>query len=178
MKAKGNLLFVILLLVMVISFPSVAFAQTDEYGYNAQARTFKGTLDNWEAFLSGIPSIPFDWKQTDTIFIERKWDERFDPMIQGSQPSAPGAWEKAEVWEYLSGDQQGWTWHQSLKVVYSPNTPILGAIALTPEEIIFTGFYLVEQKEWLAGPDGEKTVVQDFSVNRSIIEKALHSSKK
>ena len=30
--------FMVLLLVMVVSFPGVAFAQSDEYGYNAQAR--------------------------------------------------------------------------------------------------------------------------------------------
>jgi len=36
----------------------------------------------------------------------------------------------------------------------------------------------VEQKEWLVGPDGEKTVIQDFSVSRSTIKRTLHLSEK
>jgi hypothetical protein len=174
MKAKSKFLFIVLILSMlVVAFPGAAFAQTDQYGYDAQARTFKGTLDNWEAFLDGLPPTPFSWKQTDTVFIERNWDKLFDPMVQGNPPSAPGAWEKANLWEYLSGDQLGWTWHQELGVVYSPNTPIPGATALTPEEILFTGFYLVKDDEWLEGPNGEKTIVQDFLIDKGVIKKAL-----
>jgi len=173
MDANRKFLFIFLLLVMVLSFPSIASAQTNEYGYNAQARTFKGTLDNWEAFMKGLPPTPFDWKETDTVIIERKWDELFDPMIQGNLPSGAGAWEKSEAWEYLSGDQLGWTWHQSLVVVYSPNTPIPGAIVLTPDEMGFTGFYCVVQKEWLVGPKGERTEIQDFSLKRDITKRIL-----
>ena len=177
MKIKSKCLFIVLILSMVVVFPGAAFAKTDQYGYNAQARAFKGTLDNWEAFLDGLPPIPFNWKQTDTFFIERKWDKNFDPMVEGKLPLAPGAWQKARLWEYLSGDQLGWTWHQDLDIVYSPNTPIPGAIALTPDEILFTGFYLVKDDEWLEGPHGEKTIVQDLSVSRKVIKKTLKFSK-
>lgn len=166
--------FIVLFLVMAFSFPSVASAQTNEYGYNAQARTFKGTLNNWEAFINGLPPTPFNWKEKDVIFIDRKWDKLFDPMIQGNPPSGTGAWEKAELWEYLSGDQLGWTWHLSLAAVYSPDTPIPGAIVLTSEEMGVTGFYGVEQKEWLVGPKGEKTVLQDSLLNPNIIKRALN----
>lgn len=174
MKVNRKFLFIVLLLVMVFSFPSVASAHTDEYGYNAQARTFKGTLDNWEALMQGIPPTPFHWKDTDTTFIERKWDKLFDPMLHGDLPLGAGAWQKAKLWEHLSGDQLGWTWHLNLTVVYSPNTPIPGAIELTPEEMGITGFYCVVQKEWLVGPNGEKTEIQDFSLKRNIIKRALH----
>ena len=98
-------------------------------------------------------------------------------MVEGKLPLAPGAWQKARLWEYLSGDQLGWTWHQDLDIVYSPNTPIPGAIALTPDEILFTGFYLVKDDEWLEGPHGEKTIVQDLSVSRKVIKKTLKFSK-
>lgn len=172
MNAKSKFLFLVLLVVMVVvAFPSAAFAKTDQYGYDAKARMFKGTLTNWEAFLEGSPPTPFDWKQTDTVFIERKWNKSFDPMIQGQPPSAPGAWQKAELWEYLSGNQLGWTWHQELGIVYSPNTPIPGAIPLSPEEIMFSGFYLVKNIEWLEGPNCEKNIVQDFLVNKKAIKK-------
>lgn len=175
-KAKGKCLFVILLFVMLLSFPGVAYAQFNDYGYNAEGRIFKGTLDNWEALLSGSPPAPFDPKGTDIVFIDRKWDKLFDPMLHNSLPST-GAWQKAELWEYLSGDQLGWTWHLDLEVVYSPDTPISGAMVLPPEVMGgVTGFYGVEYNEWLVGPAGEKTLLQDFSVNRGIIEKALHFS--
>lgn len=178
MEAKGKCFFMVLLLVMVVSFPGVAFAQTDGYGYNAQARTYKGTLDNWEALLSGLPPTPFDPKGTDIVFVKRKWNKLFDPMIHLSLPLGAGAWQKAELWEYLSGDQLGWTWHLNLEVVYSPNFSIPNAIVLPPETVGgFTGFYLVEQKEWLEGPAGEKTVIQNFSVKRIIVKRALHFGK-
>ena len=174
MKANRNFLFIVLLLVMLFSFPSIASARTNEYGYNAQARTFKGTLNNWEAFINGLPWTPFSWKETDIVFIKRKWDKLFDPMMQGNLPSGPGAWEKADLWEYLSGEQLGWTWHQTLAVVYSPKKPIPGAIVLTPDEMGFVGFYCVIQKEWLVGPNGEKTEIQDFSLKRKLIKRALN----
>lgn len=174
MKAKSKFLIIVLLLVMAVAaFPGTAFAQIDQYGYNAQARMFRGTLNNWEAFIDRLLPTSFDWSQKDTVFIERKWDKLFDPMIQGNPPSAPGAWEKAKLWEYLSGDQLGWTWHQELEIVYSPNKPIPGAILLTPEEILFTGFYLVKNDEWLEGPNGEKTIIRDFLVDKGIIKKIL-----
>jgi len=187
MKAKGKWFFMLLLLIMVVSFPSIASAQSNEYGYNAQARTYNGTLDNWDAFLAGSPFTPFDPKGTGITFVKRKWDKLFDPMVNLSLPSGAGAWQKAELWEYLPGDQWeglpgdqlGWTWHLDLDVVYSPNTSIPGAIVLPPEAVGgFTGFYLVEQNEWLVGPDGEKTVVQNFSINSSIVKRALHFGDK
>ncbi|OLN32743.1 hypothetical protein DSOL_1189 [Desulfosporosinus metallidurans] len=47
-----------------------------------------------------------------------------------------------------------------LEIVYSPNIPIPGAILIPMEDMGgFTGFYLVEQDEWLTGPNGEKTVL-------------------
>lgn len=175
MKAKGKFFFIVLLLVMVISFPGVALAQFDEYGYNAEGRLYKGTLDNWDAFLRGLPSSSYDPKGTDIIFVNRKWDKLFDPMIHGSLPSGTGAWQKAELWEYLSGDQLGWTWHLNLKMVYSPNTPIPGAIVFPPEATGgITGLYGVEFNEWLEGPHGEKTVIENLSINSSIIQRALH----
>ena len=178
MKAKSKFLFIVLLLSMVVVFPSTAFAKTDQYGYDAQQRMYKGTLDNWDAFLQGIPPTPFNWKQTDTVFLKRKWDKSFDPMIQGNPPSAPGARQEVKLWEYLSGDKLGWTWHQELNIVYSPNKPIPGAIALTPETILFTGFYLVQNKEWLVGPNGEETTVQDFLVDHQVVKKIAKFSRK
>ncbi|WP_407313008.1 hypothetical protein [Desulfosporosinus sp. SB140] len=175
MRNKRIVLFLGLLLIAMVSFPSVASARTDEYGYNAEARTFKGTLDNWEIFIrgTGADPIPFTWQDKGIVFIERKWDKRFDPMIQGNPPSSPGAWEKAELWEYLTDDQLGWTWHQTMEVVYSPNTPIPNAIALTPESMGFPGFYCVQQREWLTGPNGETIESQDFSLKNQLIKKAL-----
>lgn len=170
---------VLLVMMVVVSFPSVALAKTDEYGYNAQARTYTGTLDNWEALLSGSPPTPYDPKGTDIIFVKRKWDKLFDPMIHLDPPLGAGAWQKAELWEYLSGDQLGWTWHFDLELVYSPNTPIHDAIVVPSDTVGgFTGFYIVEQKEWLTGPHGEKTVIQDFSVNNRIVKRALHFGTK
>lgn len=175
MKNKLSFLFLGLLLVMMFSFPSVASAQTNEYGYNAEARTFKGTLANWEIFIRGsdLPPIPFTWKDKDTVFIERKWDKLFDPMIHGNPPSGAGAWEQAELWEYLSGDQLGWTWHQSMVVVYSPNTPIPNAMALSSEDMGIEGFYCVLLKDWKVGPHGERVVSQDFSLKNKLIKGAL-----
>ncbi|KUO78493.1 MAG: hypothetical protein APF81_22060 [Desulfosporosinus sp. BRH_c37] len=180
MKAKLKIFFIILLIVMILSFPSVASAQTDEYGYNAQARTFKGTLENWEIFLQGEVADPitFDWNATNIIFIERKWDKLFDPMILGELPLGAGAWQKVKLWEYLSGDQLGWTWHQAIEIVYSPNTPIPGAIELTADQMLYPGFYCVVQKEWSTDPNGEKTEILDFSLKRNIINRALQWQKR
>ncbi|MDA8220132.1 MAG: hypothetical protein M0Z35_00130 [Desulfitobacterium hafniense] len=174
MKTRKKSLFMVLLLIIMFSFPSAASAQTDEYGYNAQARTFKGTLANWEAFMQGLPPTAFDCKATDVIFIERKWDKLFDPMIQGNLPSGAGAWQKVDLWEYLSSDKLGWTWHQALEVVYSPNIPIPNAIELTAVEMGATGFYCVVQKEWLIDPNGKRIEIQDFMLKRNIIKRALH----
>ncbi|MDR3599691.1 MAG: hypothetical protein P4L49_04295 [Desulfosporosinus sp.] len=171
MKAQSKFLFILLILSMVVVFPSTAFAKTDQYGYDAQARMYIGTLDNWDAFLDGLPPTTFNWKQTDTIFIERHWDKSFDPMVQGNPPLAPGAWQKARLWEYLSGDKLGWTWHEELNIIYSPNKPIPGATLLTPDEILFTGFYLVEDKEWEVGPNGEEITIQNLSVKHQLMKK-------
>lgn len=111
---------------------------------------FKGTLDNWESFLNGLPPIPYDQKATDIVFVKRKCDKSFDPMVHGNPPIGDGAWQISNLWEYLSGNQLGWTWHLDLKVVYSSQTSIPGAIALPPESVGgFKGSYCVEQKEWL-----------------------------
>ncbi|MDP4159103.1 MAG: hypothetical protein Q8911_04960 [Bacillota bacterium] len=175
MKAKGKFLLIVLLLIIVISFPGVALAQFDNYGLDAEGRLYKGTLDNWDALIKGLPPFTYNPKGTDIIFVVRKWDNLFDPMLQGNRPAGTGAWQKVEQWEYLSGNQLGWTWHLDLEVVYSPENPIHGAIVLPPEVIGgFTGFYGVNYNEWLEGPRGEKTVINDFSINRSVIQKALH----
>ena len=178
MKGKGKILFIVFLLcLMVISFPSSALAKVDSYGLNAQAREFTGTLENWDAMLNGDPPTPYDPKATDVVFVHRKWDKRFDPMLDGELPSASGAWQTAELWEYLSGDQLGWTWHLDFKMVYSPNAPIPGAIAVPTEDMggdAFTGFYLVENNEWLQGPHGEKTIISELSINNGNLQKALH----
>ena len=175
MKVQKEILFIVLLLIMVVSFPSVAYAKFDNYGYNPEGRLFKGTEDNWEALINGLTPSPYNPKGTDIIFADRKWDRLFDPMIQGNLPLGTGAWEKAKLWEYLSGDQLGWTWHLELELVYSPKTPITGAIVLPPDAVMgYTGFYGVDYNEWLDGPHGEKTIISDFSVNRGVIQKALH----
>lgn len=173
MKTCKRFGFIVLLLMMVLSFPRITAANTNEYGYNAQARTFKGTLDNWEDFLSGTPPTPFDWHDKGVIFIARKWDKLFDPMIQGNPPSGAGAWEQSESWEYLTDKNLGWTSHSIIKVVYSPDAPIPGAIELTPDEIGFTGFYCVSLKEWLVGPQGERTDIQNSSLKSYQIKKVL-----
>lgn len=170
---KKKVLFIGLILLTMVIFPGTAFAKADQYGYDAQNRSFKGTLDNWEAFLRGLPPTPFSWQQKDTDFIERKWDKLFDPMIHGQPPQKPGAWQKAKAWRYLSGDQLGWTWHLELEIVYSPNTPISGARVVPEEEVGITGFYFVQYNEWLTDPHGKKTVIQNLQVDRKEIIKAL-----
>ncbi|MDQ7093670.1 hypothetical protein REC12_08715 [Desulfosporosinus sp. PR] len=172
MKNKRFLVFLGLILVMMLSFPGIASAQTDKYGYNAEAMTFKGTLDNWEIFISGTGAdpIPFTWRDKGTVFLERKWDKRFNAMLQGNPPSAPGAWEKADLWEYLTGDQLGWTWHETMEIVYSPNTPIPNAIAVPAEDMGLSGFYYVQLKEWTTGPKGEVIVSQDLSLKNKPIK--------
>jgi len=161
--------FLVLFVIVFLSIPGTAFAGWDEYGYNAKARKYKGTLENWENLLMGEPAVPWDPKATGVIFLERKWDKKWDAMMSGDPPTGPGAWQKAELWEYLSGDQLGWTWHLKLKVVYSPDAPIPSAMEVPTEEIGFPGFYLVEREEWLSGPKGEKKKVEEMSVkSRSI----------
>ena len=176
MKNKKKLI-ILVLLVMILSIPVNAFACFDDYGYNQKSRMFKGTLENWEALLSGSPATPWDRKALDVVFVERKWDKLFDPMLSGNPPLDSGAWQKASLWQYLSGDQLGWTWHLDLKIVYSPKSPIPGALVLSEEEMGITGFYCVTQKEWLTGPRGQKVIIQDFSVHPSIIQRALKSAK-
>lgn len=178
MKVKGKCLFLVLILIILVSFPGVAIAQSDEYGYNAQARMFKGTLKNWEAFLSGSSPTPYDPNGTDIIFVQRKWNKLFDPMIHLEPPTGAGAWQKAQLWENYTGEKLGWTWHLNIELVYSPEVPIPGAIELPLEAVGFPGFYLVEQKEWLEGPNGEMTVIDDFSVNRGEVKRALHFGRK
>lgn len=178
MKTKKSLLTIILLLAFVLSFPVMASAKTDEYGYNAKARTFKGTMDNWEAFLAGTTPTPYDPKGTDIVFVERSWNRLFDPMIHGDKPICEGAWQKAKLWEYLSGDQLGWSWHLELEILYSPCVKIPEAMEVPAEAMGgYNGFYLIKQKEWLSGPDGEKEMIQDFSVAKSIINQVLHFGK-
>jgi hypothetical protein len=175
MKAKGKAFLIVLILVMVVTFPGVALAQFDDYGYNSEGRLYKGTLENWDAFLGGLPPLPYDFSEQDKIFVHRKWDCLFEPMLHGSLPSEAGAWQKAELWEYLSGDQLGWTWHLNLEIVYSPNNAIPGEFELSSEVMGgLTGFYVVNYNEWLEGPHGEKTVINDFSINRGVIQKTLH----
>lgn len=177
MKNKKKLTVLILLVVMFLSIPLTAFAAFDEYGYNPQARMFKGTMENWEAFFYGLPAAPWDPKAMDVIFVERKWDKDFDPIITGNLPLAPGAWQRVKLWQYLSGDQLGWTWNLDLKVVYSPENPIPGALILTEKEMGITGFYCVTQEEWLTGPQGQKVIIQDLSINPGIVQKALKFAK-
>lgn len=176
MKGKKRLI-PLALLVLIFSFiPLGAFAAFDDYGYNPQGRVFKGTLDNWEAFIHNQPAASWDPKATDVIFLERKWDKRFEPMLTGNMPF-PGAWQRAKLWQYLSGEQTGWTWRQELEVVYSPNQPITGAMELTENEMGIPGFYCVTLKEWLTGPKGQKVIIEDLSVNSGIIQKALKEGK-
>ncbi|AFM01383.1 hypothetical protein Desde_3089 [Desulfitobacterium dehalogenans ATCC 51507] len=176
MRGKKRLIPLVLFVIIFLSIPLGAFAAFDDYGYNPQGRMFKGTLENWEAFLHNQPAVSWDPKATDVIFLERKWDKLFDPMLRGDIP-LPGAWQKAKLWQYLSGEQAGWTWHQELEVVYSPNQPIAGAMELTANEMGIPGFYCVTFKEWQTGPKGQKVVIDDLSVNSGIIQKALKFTK-
>jgi hypothetical protein len=173
-KQKKSILFLGLIFVIMLSFPSMALAKADDYGYNAEARMFIGTLDNWEAFLRSEPPTSFNWNETDVTFIERHWDKYFDPMLQGNPPSRAGAWAKAELWKHLSGDQLGWTWHQSMTVVYSPDASIPNAIALSESDMGYDGFYCVQLEEWLTGPKGERIESQNISVKNKLIQGTLH----
>jgi hypothetical protein len=174
-KVKRRLLYpVLLLLIMILSIPGIAYAEFDEYGYNAQARMFIGTLENWEALLQGLPPEPFNPKETDIVFVERKWNKLFDPMIHFNPPLGAGAWQKARLWKYLSGDQLGWTWHQDIEVVYSPDHPIPGAFEIPQEAMGLAGFYCTVQKEYLQGPNRQKIVIQDFCVKKSVVIKAIN----
>lgn len=176
MNTKKKILVIILSLVMILSIPSMALAAFDDYGFNANARMFKGTMDNWEAYIRGLPSTPWESNQLDVIYVERKWDKLFDPVMYHQLPLGPGAWQKVNVWQQLSGEQQGWTWHLDLEVVYSPNAPIPGAIALSVEEMGLLGFYCVKQVEWLKGPNGQKNYIQNLEIKNNIIKKALKVS--
>lgn len=185
MSRRKKFIIFSLLVLIILSVPGTALAGFDEYGYNAKARKFKGTLENWENLLLGRPAVPWDFKAKNVVFLERKWDKRFDAMMSGNPPTAPGAWQKASLWEYLSGDQEGWTWNLELEIVYSPNKPIKGAVELSPQEMGgFTGFYLVHSKEWLKGPKGKKVVIEQTSgksqastLQSSILQRALRFSK-
>ena len=178
MKLKKWHILIALLLFTVFSFPNVAVAQPDQYGYNAMARTFSGTLDNWESIFAGSPPTPFDWNQKDTTFIVRKWDKKFDPVLKGETPLAAGAWEWSLDWEHMSGDLPGWTRHRFLEMVYSPNVAIPGAKVIPVESVGVPGFYLVRQIEWSTGPNGEHQVNMNFSVRNDVIKTALNLSGK
>lgn len=176
MKSKKRLIPFVLFVLTFSFIPLGAFAAFDDYGYNPQGRSFKGTLDNWEAFIHNQPAAAWDPEATDVMFLERKWDKRFAPMLTGEIP-LQGAWQRAKLWQYLSGEQAGWTWRQELEVVYSPNQPIPGAMELTENEMGIPGFYCVKFKEWVTGPKGQKVTIEDLSVDSGIIQKALKAGE-
>ncbi|RNC63169.1 MAG: hypothetical protein AWM53_01555 [Candidatus Dichloromethanomonas elyunquensis] len=175
MSVTKKSVFLLLLLLLVFCIPNVAFAGYDDYGLNKEGRIFIGTMDNWEAYLRSLPPVAVDPNCTDTMFVERKWDKLFDPMmVNHCLPLGPGAWQKVKIWQSLTGEQQGWTYHLELEVIYSPNTPIKGAIEIPTEAMGgFSDFYCVEQIEWLTGPHGEKTVSQDLTLKQKAIQQAL-----
>ncbi len=182
LNTKKKFIISVLFLVMLFCVPNVALAQDgdngfDEYGLNAKAKIFIGTLENWDNYYYGLPAIPYNFKSLDTLYIERKWDKLFAPMIYYNPPLGTGAWQQIKGWEYLSGDQLGWTYNLQMFIIYSPNVPIEGAIAVPIEEIGYSGFYFTEQQEWLDGPHGEKIVFQDF-VFKPNIHKFLNFNKK
>lgn len=52
MSRRKKFIIFSLLVLIILSVPGTALAGFDEYGYNAKARKFKGTLENWENLVA------------------------------------------------------------------------------------------------------------------------------
>lgn len=92
-------------------------------------------------------------------------------MMSGQLP-ASGAWQKAKLWEYLSGDQLGCTWHLEFKMVYSPDKPIPGADEV--EDMGVPGFYFVDYDEWISGPKGKKLKADEQEVRSTTVKPSIN----
>lgn len=155
----------VLALIFFLILPCSAYAASfDEYGTNENACIFVGTLENWDGYLFGQPPQPYDPNQTNTIFLIRKWSKSFDDAIFQGEPWVDGAWCKSYLYQHLSGNQEGWTWHNLMRLEYS-STPIEGAIPVDG----IPNLYLVTYIEWLTDPDGNETVLIDVHTSKGNI---------
>jgi len=135
-------------------------------------------MENWEAFMTAMPAVPWEPNQSNVQYVERKWNNLFDPTIYYNEPLGPGAWQKVHAWENLSGEQAGWTWNLDLYIVYSPYQVIPDAMYLPAEAMGgIDGFYCTTYEEWLKGPNDEKVIIEDLyiSLKNKIINLALRS---
>ncbi|MFZ5944176.1 MAG: hypothetical protein ACOYVD_08710 [Bacillota bacterium] len=150
-----------LLVLIFLLIPGTVFAAFDEYGYNETACIFNGSFENWENFVYGLPSAPVDWETKNVQFLVRKWSKDFDQAMFHGMPWKDGAWQMAHFYQYLSGEQEGWTWNWDFKIVFSA-VPVAGAID--------TGgnFWLIQSKTWLLGPQGEEIEVPDMYTLKAI----------
>lgn len=160
------------ILVFMLIFTSSAFAKFDEYGYNAKACNFKGTMANWENFVYGRPAEPAEMGQLNVQYLDRKWSKDFDEMMFRGGEFVNGAWQKAHMYEYLSGEQLGWSRHESFKMVYS-STPVEGAMAVDE----MPGFYIIEYKAWLEDPQGNEIIDFNFHSIPHGLGKGLYKNK-
>ncbi|KJS20360.1 MAG: hypothetical protein VR72_15025 [Clostridiaceae bacterium BRH_c20a] len=164
---------IVILLMVILLLPSAAFASFDEYGYNAEANIFNGTLENWDNFIFGNPASPYDQNGTDVEFLVRKWSKGFDNAMFNGQPWVDGAWQQAHMYTYLSGEQLGWTHNTMFKMVYS-SKPITGALEIPITENV--SLWLIQYKEWFIDPIGNEIEITD-SLNIKAIPPSLGDGK-
>jgi len=107
-------LCVMLLLVSVLTLPSVAVAAGgfDQYGYNYQARVFVGKADgvdrNLDGTVWGDPTYASD-------HLVMKWSKAWDDARFHGAAWTPDAWVTNE-WNGMAQDGSGWTEH--VKVIW------------------------------------------------------------
>lgn len=166
---KRQQLVGLLLILILLSIPGLAFAQIDAYGLNDKALIFEGSLENWEALLKGELPQPVDMQATDVPLVHRKWNQAFAAAFFGGQPWQDGAWLLTHGYIYLSGAQQGWTWHVRVKLVYSSN-PVPGSFpeGNTP------GLYVVEYREYLTDPNGNEQQLADLCTSTPSLGKGYY----
>ncbi|KJS84219.1 MAG: hypothetical protein JM58_11410 [Peptococcaceae bacterium BICA1-8] len=162
---------IISLLMVIVLLPSAAFASFNEYGYNAEANIFNGTLENWDNFLFDNPVTPYDQNAKDVQFLVRKWSIDFDNAMFNGQTWVEGAWQQAHMYTYLSGEQLGWTHNTMFKMVYS-SKPITGALEIPITDQV--SLWLIQYKEWLINPLGNEIQISD-SLNIKAIPPSLGS---
>jgi len=167
MKVK----MIITLLVVLVLLPSAAFAGFDDYGYNAKANIFNGTLENWDNFIFGLPASSYDKNATDVEFLVRKWSKGFDGAMFNGQPWVDGAWQQAHMYTYLSGENLGWTYNTMFKMVYS-SKPVTGALEIPIAEDV--NLWLVQYKEWLVDDQGKEIEITE-ALNVKAIPPSLGS---
>lgn len=146
-----------ILILMLLCAPSAAYATFNDYGYNAKACIFNGTLENWDNFIFNRPVSPVDLNAKDTMFLVRKWNSSFDKGMFQGKPLVDGSWQIAHLYQYLSGDMSGWTWNWTFKMVYSSKY-IPGAIVIDE----MPNFYIIQNNTWYTDPQGNEIPISEY----------------